>query len=115
MSINKSQFVTTAQLAKMLGISRIAVHQKIKKGEIKAELVGDSSKPTYLIPKSSLSPELQERIQKEQKKITENVVGKKNNHHDLGFEKELWNAADRLRGNIDVSEYKNVVLGLLFL
>ena len=39
----------------------------------------------------------------------------KNNHHDLGFEKELWAAADRLRGNIDVSEYKNIVLGLLFL
>lgn len=32
MSINKSQFVTPTQLAKMLGISRIAVHQKIKKG-----------------------------------------------------------------------------------
>ena len=115
MSINKSQFVTPTQLAKMLGITRVAVHQKIKKGEIKAENVGDPSKPTFLIPRSSLSPELQNRIQEEQKKITEKVVGQKNNHHDLGFEKELWNAADRLRGNIDVSEYKNVVLGLLFL
>ena len=115
MSINKSEFVTPTQLAKMLGITRVAVHQKIKKGEIKAENVGDPSKPTFLIPRSSLSAELQDRIQKEQKKITEKVVGKKNNHHDLGFEKELWNAADRLRGNIDVSEYKNVVLGLLFL
>lgn len=115
MSIDKSKFVTPTQLAKMLGITRVAVHQKIKKGEIKAENVGDPSKPTFLIPKSSLSKELQDRIQKEQKNITEKVIGKKNNHHDLGFEKELWNAADRLRGNIDVSEYKNVVLGLLFL
>jgi type I restriction enzyme M protein len=115
MSIDKSQFVTPTQLAKMLGISRIAVHQKIKKGEIKVESVGDPSKPTYWIPKSSLSEELQSRIQKEQKKITEDVIGKKSNHHDLGFEKELWSAADRLRGNIDVSEYKNIVLGLLFL
>lgn len=115
MSIDKSQFITPTQLAKMLGISRIAVHQKIKKGEIKVESVGDPSKPTYWIPKSSLSEELQNRIQEEQKKIAEKVIGKKNNHHDLGFEKELWTAADRLRGNIDVSEYKNIVLGLLFL
>lgn len=27
----------------------------------------------------------------------------------------LWSAADKLRGNIDPSEYKNVVLGLIFL
>lgn len=114
MSIDKTQFVTPTQLAKMLGISRIAIHQKIKKGEIKAENVGDSAKPTYLIPKASLSPEIQERIQNEQKKNTEKVLTK-NNHHDLGFEKELWAAADKLRGNIDVSEYKNIVLGLLFL
>ncbi len=114
MSIDKTQFVTPTQLAKMLGITRIAIHQKIKKGEIRAENVGDSAKPTYLIPKSSLSPEIQERIQDEQKKNTEKVLTK-NNHHDLGFEKELWAAADKLRGNIDVSEYKNIVLGLLFL
>ncbi len=114
MLIDKSKFITPTQLAKMLGISRIAIHQKIKKGEIKAENVGDSAKPTYLIPKASLSPEIQNRIQKEQKKNTEKVLTK-NNHHNLGFEKELWAAADKLRGNIDVSEYKNIVLGLLFL
>lgn len=114
MSIDKTKFITPTQLAKMLGISRVAVHQKIKKGEITAENIGDPSKPTYLIPKSSLSPEIQERIQEEQKKVTESVVGKEA-HHDLNFEKELWAAADKLRGNIDVSEYKNIVLGLLFL
>lgn len=114
MTTNKDQFITTAQLAKMLGISRVAVHQKIKKGEITAENIGDPSKPTYLIPKATLSPEIQERIQTEQKKTTESVVGK-DTHHDLNFEKELWAAADKLRGNIDVSEYKNIVLGLLFL
>ncbi len=114
MSIDKSKFVTPTQLAKMLGVTRIAIHQKIKKGEIKVQNIGDSAKPTYLIPKASLSQEIQDRIQSEQKKNTETVLTK-NNHHDLGFEKELWSAADRLRGNIDVSEYKNIVLGLLFL
>lgn len=113
-NMDKSQFVTPTQLAKMLGITRIAVHQKIKKGEIKAENIGDPSKPTYFIPKSSLSPEIQERIQAEQQKASQSVI-QKSHHHDLNFEKELWEAADKLRGNIDVSEYKNIVLGLLFL
>jgi type I restriction enzyme M protein len=115
MSIDKTKFITPTQLAKMLGISRVAVHQKIQKKEIEVINIGDPSKPTYLIPKESLSAELQERIQVEQKKATESVVGKDAHHHDLNFEKELWAAADKLRGNIDVSEYKNIVLGLLFL
>ena len=34
---------------------------------------------------------------------------------DIGFEKQIWNAACVLRGNMDASEYKNVVLGLIFL
>jgi type I restriction enzyme M protein len=41
-----------------------------------------------------------------------------NNHinsANLGFEKEIFSAADKLRGNIDAAEYKNVVLGLIFL
>lgn len=33
---------------------------------------------------------------------------------NLGFEKEIFDAADKLRGNMDVVEYKNVVLGLIF-
>ncbi len=32
-----------------------------------------------------------------------------------GFEKQIWDAACVLRGNIDASEYKSVVLGLIFL
>jgi len=33
----------------------------------------------------------------------------------LGFEPRLWDAADLLRSNMDPSEYKHVVLGLIFL
>lgn len=33
----------------------------------------------------------------------------------LPFEAELWAAADKLRGHMDASEYKHVVLGLIFL
>lgn len=38
-----------------------------------------------------------------------------NNTADIGFEKEIWDAACVLRGNMDASEYKNVILGLIFL
>lgn len=34
---------------------------------------------------------------------------------NLGFEREIFAAADKLRGNVDAAEYKNVVLGLIFL
>ena len=37
------------------------------------------------------------------------------NTTDIGFEKKIWDAACVLRGNIDASEYKSVVLGLIFL
>ena len=33
----------------------------------------------------------------------------------IGFEKEIWDAACILRGNMDAAEYKQVVLGLIFL
>jgi len=37
------------------------------------------------------------------------------NGANLGFESELWRAADALRSNMDAAEYKHVVLGLIFL
>ena len=37
------------------------------------------------------------------------------NTANIGFEKQIWDAACVLRGNLDASEYKQVVLGLIFL
>jgi type I restriction enzyme M protein len=37
------------------------------------------------------------------------------NGANLGFEATLWQAADKLRNNLDAAEYKHVVLGLIFL
>jgi len=34
---------------------------------------------------------------------------------NIGFEQQIWAAADILRGNMDAAEYKHVVLGLIFL
>jgi type I restriction enzyme M protein len=38
-----------------------------------------------------------------------------NNGATLGFEQTLWQAADKMRGHMDPSEYKHVALGLIFL
>ena len=40
---------------------------------------------------------------------------KNNTSSPLGFESQLWAAADALRNNMDPAEYKHVVLGLIFL
>jgi type I restriction enzyme M protein len=48
------------------------------------------------------------RIKKEQSQ-------KKGNGANIGFEAQLWAAADALRNNMDAAEYKHVVLGLIFL
>ncbi|MCE5746945.1 type I restriction-modification system subunit M N-terminal domain-containing protein [Staphylococcus pseudintermedius] len=33
----------------------------------------------------------------------------------IGFEEKLWQATVKLRGTMDTSEYKSVVLGFIFL
>jgi type I restriction enzyme M protein len=40
---------------------------------------------------------------------------KNSNGANIGFEAQLWQAADALRGSMDAGEYKHVVLGLIFL
>jgi type I restriction enzyme M protein len=39
----------------------------------------------------------------------------KKTNGDLNFETKLWQAADKMRNNMDAAEYKHVVLGLIFL
>jgi len=42
-------------------------------------------------------------------------ASKSTNGANLGFEQKMWQAADKLRGNMDAADYKHVVLGLIFL
>jgi len=37
----------------------------------------------------------------------------RNNGANLGFEKKLWEMADKMRGHMDSGEYKHVALGLI--
>ena len=47
--------------------------------------------------------------------MAQNDTNKNGNGGTLGFEAELFKAADKLRGNMEPSDYKHVVLGLIFL
>lgn len=60
--INKD-VITIPELAKLLGISRIAVFRKVKRGEIQAEKIGK----TYMISLKNLSLALGRTISREQK------------------------------------------------
>ena len=39
----------------------------------------------------------------------------KENKKQIGFEESLWDAANKLRGSVESSEYKHIVLSLIFL
>lgn len=70
--INEEKFLSTTQLAKILGISRIAVYKKVKAGEIKATRVGR----TFVIDKKDLGGILDEKLTKKQKAGIERAVKK---------------------------------------
>ena len=46
---------------------------------------------------------------------TTETKNKTGNGANVGFEAQLFLAADKLRGNLEPSDYKHVALGLIFL
>lgn len=66
------KFISTIELAKILGISRIAVYKKIKKGEIKAIKVGRN----FVIDKKDLGNILGKELTEKEKKEIEKAVKK---------------------------------------
>ena len=52
---------------------------------------------------------------KRQKKLDKTTADVTTNGATIGFEAELWEMADKLRGSMDSSDYKHIVLGLIFL
>ena len=47
--------------------------------------------------------------------MAQNDTNKNGNGGTLGFEAEMFKAADKLRGNMEPSDYKHVALGLILL
>ena len=66
------KYLTTSQLAAILGVSRVAVHKKIKRGEIKAQKIGN----IYVIPKSYISEIFGRTVSAYRKKIITKAVKK---------------------------------------
>lgn len=68
----KNRFISIQELAKMLGISRIAVYKKVKKGQIKAVRIGRS----FAIPSEYIDGILGKILKDGQKKEIDAAVKK---------------------------------------
>jgi excisionase family DNA binding protein len=70
--MENSEYISIAQLAQIMGISRIAVYQKIKKGQIKAIRIGRS----FAVPKKYLTDIAGKTLSEKDKKIIDKAVKK---------------------------------------
>jgi type I restriction enzyme M protein len=111
--MENDKYISTSDLARILGVTRQAIQKQLKDASgVKIKKVGAG----FLYDIETLPEDIKERIKKVQKETTEQVINlSQKPSKDLDFEKELWKAADKLRGNIDPGEYKYIVLGLIFL
>jgi len=66
------EYITIPQLAQILGISRIAVYKKVKKGKIKAVKIGRN----YLIPKKYILVILGKDLGKEERRQIDKAIKK---------------------------------------
>lgn len=64
------EYISTMEAADKLGISRVAVFQKIKEGEIKAQKIGRN----YAIPLSEIKAYTKETLDEEAKKNIDKAV-----------------------------------------
>ena len=70
--MKKSGYITIPQLAKILGLSRIAVYKKVKKGQIEAVRIGRN----YAIPRKHLMSILGKALDREEKEKIDEAVKK---------------------------------------
>ena len=70
--MENKDFLSTTELAKILGISRIAVFKKIKSGKIKAKQVGRN----FMISKKDLPAVLGDMVGNKERKDITNAVAK---------------------------------------
>lgn len=70
--MKKDEYITIPQLAKILGISRIAVYRKVKKGQIKAVKIGR----TFAIHQKHIAAILGKTLHQEDKKEIDHAMKK---------------------------------------
>lgn len=70
--MTKDEYITIPQLAKLIGLSRIAVYNKVKKGEIKAIRIGRN----FAIQKRYLENIQGNELKEDDKIIIESAVKK---------------------------------------
>ena len=66
------EYLTITELAEILGISRVAVFKKIKKGDVKAQRIGNM----YIIPSSYVAEVFGKTLSSRRKKAIEEAVYK---------------------------------------
>ena len=75
--MENKKFISIAELAKLLGISRIAVYKKIKSGKIKAQKVGRN----FIIDKKEVSKIITKELTPAEKIEIEKAVKKTVNEY----------------------------------
>ena len=68
--MGREKYISLPELAKILGISRIALYKKVKAGEIKAAKIGRN----YAVPQEYLASLLGKTLSEEEKKEIDAAV-----------------------------------------
>ncbi len=77
----EKDFFSTAEVAKILGVSRITVFNKIKSGEIKAEKIGHS----FVVPKKNVLEAAGTLLTKGQKRGINRAVERAAKQYERAF------------------------------
>lgn len=70
--MKSQEYITIAQLAKVLGISRIAVYKRVRKGQVPAQKIGRM----YVVPKRCIDEILGKSLSGGEKKEIDAAVKK---------------------------------------
>jgi len=70
--MKKAEYLTIPQLAEILGISRVAVYRKVKKGQIKAVKIGRA----FAVPQKQIATILGKTLRREDKKEIDLAIKK---------------------------------------
>ena len=70
--MRRNEYITIPDLAKLMGISRIAVYRRVKNGQIKAVRIGRN----FAIPKKYIDSILGKELKTKNKDMIDNAVKK---------------------------------------